>query len=88
MAKTRAAVAWIIAGVVALAGAVVLVVGLLTPVAFGWFAYQPLANATFTPGGAGVFLSRTAISGLIVLAIGLIALAFLAGRRAGARRRP
>ena len=62
------------------AGAVVLVVGLLTPVTFGWFAYQPLADATFVPG-AGVFLSGVTIIGWVIMTIGLLAVAFLAGRR-------
>jgi len=66
------------------AGAAMLIAGLLTPVAFGWFVYQPLAHATFAPAGAGVFLSRTTIVGMVVLAFGLIALALLAGWRAGA----
>ena len=87
MAKGRAAWAWGAAGVLAATGAVVFIVGLLTPVPFGWFAYQPLADATFTPGGAGVFLSRTTIVGVVLLAIGLVALAFLAGRRSGTNRR-
>lgn len=80
-------VAWAIAVVVAGAGAVVLIVGLMTPVAFGWFAYQPLANATFVPDAGGVFLSRLTIVGLAILTMGLLAIAFLAGFRA-ARGRP
>ena len=78
--------AWTVAGIVIAAGAVVLIVGLLTPVTFGWFAYQPLADAMFVPG-AGVFLSRTTIVGWVTLTIGLLAVAFLAGRRT-ARGRP
>jgi heme/copper-type cytochrome/quinol oxidase subunit 1 len=78
--------AWVIAGVVVGIGAVVLIIGLLTPATFGWFAYQPLAEATFVPGG-GVFLSHTTIVGLVVLMIGLLSVAFLAGWRA-ARGRP
>src|SRR5690606_36153768 len=37
-------------------GSVMAVAGFLTPqgaAAFGWFAYQPLANATFSPGAGG-----------------------------------
>ncbi len=68
-------------------GLVVLVIGLLTPVTFGWFAYQPLADATFVPGGSGVYISRIAIIGWMLLTIGLLAAAFLAGRRSS-RRRP
>lgn len=71
-----------------LTGVVVLIVGLLTPVTYGWFAYQPLADVTFTPGGNDVVLSRVTIIGSIVLTMGLLALAFLAGLRAGAKRSP
>ena len=65
-----------------------LIVGLLTPVTYGWFAYQPLADATFTPGGSDVVLSRITIIGSIVLTMGLLVLAFLAGWRASAKRSP
>nr|WP_274635962.1 cytochrome c oxidase subunit I [Microbacterium bovistercoris] len=37
-------------------GSTIAVAGFLTPqgaAAFGWFAYQPLANATFSPGAGG-----------------------------------
>ncbi|MET0780253.1 MAG: hypothetical protein ABWZ16_01870 [Microbacterium sp.] len=87
MANSRgAALAWATAGVLVLTGAVVLIVGLLTPVTYGWFAYQPLADATFTPGGNDVVLSRVTIIGSIVVTIGVLALAFLAGLRVGAKR--
>jgi hypothetical protein len=66
----------------------VLILGLLTPVTYGWFAYQPLAEATFTPGGTDVVLSRVTIIGSLVLTMGLLTLAFLAGWRAGAKRTP
>jgi hypothetical protein len=56
-------------------------------VTFGWFAYQPASDATFVPDGGGVFLSHTTIIGLVVLTIGFLSVAFLAGRR-GARGRP
>lgn len=84
--RKRSIVAWTITGVVIAAGAVVLIVGLLTPVTFGWFAYQPLADESFVPG-AGVFLSHVTITGWVILTIGLLVVAFLAGRRS-ARRRP
>jgi heme/copper-type cytochrome/quinol oxidase subunit 1 len=77
--RRRAAAAWATAGFLALTGVVVLIVGVLTPATYGWFAYQPLADASFTPGGSGVVLSRLTIIGSIVLTMGLIALAFLAG---------
>jgi uncharacterized membrane protein len=55
-------------------------------VSFEWFAYQPLADATLTPAGTGVFVSRVTVTGVLLLVIGLIALAFLGGRAAGKRR--
>jgi hypothetical protein len=82
----RAAAAWAVAGVLVLTGVAVLIVGLLTPVTYGWFAYQPFADATFTPGGSEVVLSRITIIGAVVLTVGLLALAFLAGWRVGAKR--
>ncbi|MCP2638473.1 hypothetical protein K0817_018115 [Microbacterium sp. HD4P20] len=54
---------------------------------FGWFAYQPLANATFTPGGSAVVLSRVTIVGWVIFTLGMLALALLAGRIAGRRSR-
>lgn len=84
---SRNTIAWMTAAAIAIVGCAVVIVGLLTPVAFGWFAYQPLANATFAPGGSGVFLSRVTIVGIGILALGVVALAFLAGMRVGAKRR-
>lgn len=83
-----AMISWISAGVIVAAGAVMIVIGLFTPmgtVSFGWFAYQPLADATFVPGGSAVVLSRIAVVGWIIFAVGLVTLAFLAGRVAGRR---
>lgn len=85
---SRKTVAWTIASALAIAGSIVAVVGLLTPVSFGWFAYQPLANAAFAPEASGMFLSRVTIVGFVILTIGMVALAFLAGVRAGTNRRP
>ena len=76
----------IVAGVVVIAGVVVVVAGLLTPVTFGWFAYQPLAKAPSAPAGNGMFVSRVTIIGWALLGIGLVALAFLIGVRIGANR--
>jgi len=82
---------WVGAGVIVAAGAVIIVIGLFTPMgtaSFGWFAYQPLADATFFPGGSAVVLSRITVAGWIIFAVGLVWLAFLAGRIAGRRSRP
>lgn len=84
----RAALLWAGAALVAVAGATTIAIGLFTPMgvaSFGWFAYQPLANATFTPGGSVVVLSRVTIAGWAIFTLGMFALAFLAGRVAGRR---
>lgn len=84
----RQTIAWAVAIVVAIAGLLLTVTGMLQPVSFGWFAYQPLSSATFYPGDAGVFVSRTAMIGVAVLILGVVTIAFLAGWRAAAVRRP
>lgn len=84
--RRRPIAAWAIAAALVGVGAILLVAGLLTPVTFGWFAYQPLADATFVPDAGGVFLSRDTIVGLVIMSIGLMAVAFLAGRRTARRR--
>lgn len=83
----RAVVAWVAASVLVVAGVIVLIVGLLAPVSFGWFAYQPLADAALVQAGSGTYVSSPTVVGSIVLTIGLLGLAFLAGWRAGIRRR-
>ena len=78
--NNMAMLGWISAGVIVAAGAVMIVIRLYTPTgtaSFGWFAYQPLADAAFTPGGFAVVLSRIAVVGWIVFAVGLVKLAFL-----------
>ena len=83
--------AWLGAGAVAAVGLIIVAIGLFTPVgaaSFGWFAYQPLANAAFLSGGSAVVLSQITAGGFLVLAVGLIALAFLAGRASGRKPRP
>ncbi|MBU4465302.1 MAG: hypothetical protein KKH75_05590 [Actinobacteria bacterium] len=82
----RAIIAWVIAGMFVVAGVAVTTVGLTITTAFGWFAYQPLAAATFAPSGDTVFLSRTTVVGVVLLSLGLITLAFLIGWRAAIRR--
>lgn len=84
--RTGLLIGWIVAAVLVTAGAIVTVVGLMTPVSYGWFAYQPLADATFMPGGDGVWVSHATVIGLVLLALGLIALAFLIGQRVGPSR--
>ncbi len=89
--RTRGAVLlWAGAALVAVAGAITIVIGLITPMgaaSFGWFAYQPLAAQTFSPGGSAVILSRISVAGWVLFAVGMVALAFLAGRVVGRRSR-
>jgi cytochrome c oxidase subunit 1 len=89
--RTRgAALLWAGAALVAVAGAITIVIGLITPMGaayFGWFAYQPLAGETFSPGGSAVILSRISVAGWVLFAVGMVALAFLVGRAVGRRSR-
>ncbi len=77
--RAKSIAAWAAAGVVIVVGAITLAIGVATPVAFGWFAYQPLAGDVFTPGNGGIFVSRIAIIGWVTLTVGLVAVAFLLG---------
>jgi hypothetical protein len=51
---------------------------------FGWFAYAPSADGMFGPEGS-VVLSASAVTGLVILAVGLASLAFWAGFTIAAR---
>lgn len=76
---------WAAAVLVVAIGLTVIVVGMLTPVSFGWSAYQPLSDAAFIGDASGVFVSRTTVIGAAILALGLMVIAFLAGYRARGR---
>lgn len=83
-------IAWILAGAL-VAGGVILITtgGAADPMgsaSFGWFAYQPVAELQFTEE-PGLHLSRTAVAGWVMLAIGLLAVAFFAGPAVGRRSR-
>ncbi|MFB4349636.1 hypothetical protein [Microbacterium sp. CR_7] len=84
--RRKSTIAWTAATLLVVAGLAATVVGLMTPVSFGWFAYQPLSSATFAGDGGGFFVSRTTVIGFVLLALGLIAVAFLAGLRLAGRR--
>ncbi|MEN0023493.1 hypothetical protein MRBLWO14_001634 [Microbacterium sp. LWO14-1.2] len=84
--RRKTTIAWTAATLLVIAGLAATVVGLMTPVSFGWFAYQPLSSATFVGDGSGFFVSRTTAIGFVLLALGFVALAFLAGLRLGGRR--
>ncbi|MFG6401203.1 hypothetical protein [Microbacterium sp. P04] len=84
--SARGILGWVIAGALLVAGAVTIIVGGMTPVSFGWFAYQPLSNTTYAMGGDAFVLSRTTAAGVAVFTLGLLVLSFLAGRRLGRRQ--
>lgn len=80
-------IAWGAAAFLAVAGLGVTVIQLITATqsaSFGWFAYQPLANAVFMPTGS--FVSPQMWGGIFAFVAGLVAVAFLTGRRSVARR--
>jgi hypothetical protein len=72
---------WVIGAVIAAVGLTMATIGLLTPVSFGWFAYQPLADASFGWIENAVIVTRGAAAGLLLLGIGLVILAFQFGTR-------
>jgi heme/copper-type cytochrome/quinol oxidase subunit 1 len=53
---------------------------------FGWFAYAPISNATFTPPGL-VYLGSSARIGMALCAVGLVLLSFWTGYQMGRSRR-
>lgn len=76
-----------VGSVLSVVGVVVLAVASARPVSFGWFAYAPLSNTTFTADGVHLF-STASLIGASVLVIGLLVLAAWLGYRRGVRRRP
>jgi heme/copper-type cytochrome/quinol oxidase subunit 1 len=76
-----------VGSVLSVVGVVVLAVASARPVSFGWFAYAPLSDTTFTADGVHLF-STASLVGAVVLVIGLLVLAAWLGYRQGARRRP
>lgn len=88
--RRRSGWLWAGAALIVVTGVITIVFGLAAPQAsasFGWFAYQPLANAVFVPGGPAIVLSPLTIVGWVVFTIGLLGLAFLAGRVTARRAR-
>lgn len=85
MSRSRGkTIAWVVAITVATVGLGIVVVGASVPASVGWFAYQPLAGATFRGGVDGVIVNRLTLVGALILGLGLLAAALLAGMRAGA----
>ncbi|WP_236967647.1 hypothetical protein [Microbacterium aurantiacum] len=82
-------IGWVVSAVALVAGFVLILVGIATPpsASFGWFAYQPLANAAFVPGSAGMAIAPVTAAGFTLFVVGLVGVAFLTGIRVGARRR-
>jgi heme/copper-type cytochrome/quinol oxidase subunit 1 len=76
--------------ILSLIGAVAVLTGTLTlltspgPESIAWFAYTPLSDASFSPGG--MLLTPQAAIGLLVGVLGLVALAFAGGWALGRRR--
>ncbi|GAA2003466.1 hypothetical protein [Microbacterium ulmi] len=66
---------------VAVVGLGVIAVDLTTPATFGWFAYQPLAHASFVPGA----VSTTALVWSLVTGAALLGIGFAIGWLVGAR---
>ena len=56
-------VALILSGVLVVGGAVLVAVSSQTTVSFGWFAYQPMFDSVFVPGGFVLALSQPAVVG-------------------------
>lgn len=80
--KNRRLLVLTIAAVVSVAGLALLLVALLTPIgpaSFGWFAYAPLADATFAPGGVSPLL-LWALLGVVLLVVGVATLGYVVGR--------
>lgn len=76
-------VLWWIAAAVTAGGILMVLINILTEqsrASFGWYAYQPLSAATYF-GTATVLMSPVTWAGMAVAVIGLLALAFLLGRR-------
>lgn len=79
VAVPLAALALILAGIVLLS----------VPVrqeSFGWFAYAPLSQQTFVPQGM-LIMDREKWTGVVLTGVGLLALTFWSGFRAGRRSR-
>lgn len=88
MQRTRPAllVALILSSVLVSGGAVLLAVSSQATVSIGWFAYQPMSDSLFAPGGL-VVLTQPAIVGAVVTVVGLIGLGAATGFALGRRVR-
>ncbi len=88
--STRAQLTGLVVSAILVVIGIVIVVVVMNPLngggatAFGWFAYQPLANAVFVPGNL-VVLTPSMMLGTGLTVLGLLGLAFLLGLRLGTR---
>ncbi len=79
--------ATIISGALLLGGAVMFfAVSPTGATSFGWFAYQPLAGATFFPGSLVVLTPQMAAAATVCI-VGLVGLGAIAGYVLGRRHR-
>lgn len=76
-----------VAVLVVVAGLVIAIISDAQPISFGWVAYAPLSGDVFDPNNARLVSGSTA-TGLVIMTIGLLAVAFWAGLTVGARRQP
>jgi heme/copper-type cytochrome/quinol oxidase subunit 1 len=80
-------IATIISGALLLGGVIMfLAVSPTGAASFGWFAYQPLAGATFFPGSL-VVLTPPMAAATVVGTVGLVGLGAIAGYVLGRRHR-
>ncbi len=88
--KKHSAMILTIAGIAAVAGAIILTLALMTlpssAASFGWFAYAPLSDAVFVPSGV-IAIPMWGLGGLGLLVGGVIAISYLFGRRSANDRR-
>ena len=77
--RRRRIIGWGIGIAAVVVGAVVFVIGRDQPAEFSWYAYQPIANDVYVPDPAGFYVSPASAIGALIVVLGLMALAFLAG---------
>lgn len=74
-----------IVGIIAVGAGLALMINGQTQATFGWYAYAPLSDKSFSP--AATYLSARGQAGLAVAVIGAIVVAFCAGWMLASRRR-
>lgn len=82
---TRDRIIGIVSAIVAIVGLVMFVIAITTPVSFGWFASAEIPDEVLT-SSSFFLLTPTGAIGAILLAIGLIGIAFALGTVRGAKR--